>query len=116
MPNIDEIKFKKLNDALSAVMNMEPIIATSEATEKLTTEMQVGLARAYSDSGLRKYFEYKLNEALKSVALRSTTPFDIAFGKARILTIKEILVRGKQAFEELERIKAVTKKNLKKNS
>lgn len=105
MSKLDSEQLLALNNALQIVDTIEPIIDISDTGSDIDQEMRQGLAKAYAIAGFRKYLAYLHNRALKSTAMRSVTLVDQAAGKARALTSKEILVRGKQAFEEYDTVR-----------
>lgn len=106
----EEQKMDQINEAIKLLDVIEPLGGFAEPITEALAEQNFGLARMYSDAGYRKYLINEHNKAMKNVALRSATAVDIAFGKARILTLKELLVKGKRAFEEVQRIQALANK------
>lgn len=101
----DEKKISKLNAALKELMDIPPLIFYSEPTTQNQSKMLQGLARMYTDEGFRMYLEESIKSALKQVALKSESLIDMAAGKMRILTLKELLNTSKKSFEESEKIK-----------
>jgi hypothetical protein len=107
---MEEDLIKQLNDALALSLNIEPLTEFQETTNTNTARMNYGLAQAYANEGYREYLKEEINRAIKNTAVRSETLVDIAFGKARALTLKELLIKSKQAFEELQKIQELAKK------
>ncbi len=102
---MDEIeKIKNLNTALLMTLDMEPLTEFREPRNETTSRMLYGLAQVYSNEGFREYIQHEIDMAMKATATRSVNLVDIAAGKARALTLKELLAKGRNAFTELQRI------------
>lgn len=101
----EDKKIEKINKAFSLLMDMEPLIEFKESGNDLDSEMRYGLAQMYANQGFRKYLIANLNQSIKTAALRSESLVDMAFGKSRALTLKELLVKSKEAYENLEQFK-----------
>ena len=80
-----------------------------EPKNEQTARMNYGLAQVYANEGFREYIQHEIDVALKATATRSITLVDMAAGKARALTLKELLIKGKHAFEELQKINKLKK-------
>jgi hypothetical protein len=104
------IKIEALNSALADALNIDPLTEFHDPVSQNDVRMNYGLAQVYSNEGFREYLKIEIDRALKAAALRSVTLVDSAAGKARALVLKELLIKGKQAFEELQRIQALAKK------
>jgi hypothetical protein len=90
----------------------EPLVEYNDSKSEFYLD---SLARMYADEGFRKFLINNYNNAVKSASLRSVNEVDIAFSKARALTIKEILIRAKDAFEKADKIRKL-KINAEKQS
>ena len=95
---------QSLNHSLRGWLGFEPITEFHEPTNEQTARMNYGLAQVYANQGFREYVQHEIDVALKATATRSITLVDMAAGKARALTLKELLIKGKHAFEELQKI------------
>lgn len=105
----DVEKVSKINEALRLLMNLEPIVLMGDP-KPADREMLYGLAQAYANEGFRRYLLNLYLTAVRDTALRSEGVIDQAFGKARILTLKELLVQGKKSYDDLQRIEQLSKK------
>jgi hypothetical protein len=107
---IEELKtIHNLNVLLADCLDFDPLTGFQEPDTQLASSMNYGLAQVYANEGLRLYIQNEINRALKATATRSLTLVDMAAGKSRALTLKELLVKGKQAFEELQEIESLRK-------
>jgi hypothetical protein len=96
---LDDINklFQKLDDA-------SPLVEFTEPMQDIDWKMQEALARMYADEGFRNYLILCYNRCIKETALKTKTEIDIAYGKARALTIKELLIKSRDAFLKFEKI------------
>lgn len=109
----EEEKIQRLNELLESSLNIKPLSEFSE-NGQVTHEMNYALAQMFAMKGFRDYLVLEMNKAIKGSALRSVSLVDMAYGKARALTLKEILIKAKNAFETLERVKKIAgQKNIK---
>jgi len=97
---------EEINKAIQALDIVEPLIDYVEdpKSEREDRHNQA-LAAMYVSEDFRSYLISNLNAAIKATALRSVSEVDTAFGKARILTLKEILVKSRRAFIGFEKIR-----------
>ncbi len=102
---------QELNSTLKDILDTEPLLEFEETTDDLSHEQMYGLAQMYANKGFREYLINNINILTKSVALKSANMNDIFFGKARILTLKEILIKSKRAFESYDKGRKIDKKN-----
>ena len=94
-----------INKLFAALESAEPLLSFVDPKNELDYAQTEALARMYSDTAFRTFLINNYNSAVKAVALRSSTEVDIAFGKARALTYKEILVHAKRAYTNYEKLK-----------
>ncbi len=95
---------KELDDILKSVLEMEPLTTFKEPMSEANHQMKFGLARMYAEPGFRAYLENQLNAAIKNAALSSHDEKLGAGFKFRILTIKELISKSKEAFQESEKL------------
>lgn len=88
---------------LQEFMSVEPLTEFTDSPTE-TSEMLYGLAQMYANKGYREYLIMELSAATKNAAMRTVSLVDVAFAKARILTLKEQLIKSKRAYEQLEKL------------
>lgn len=98
------MEIQDINKALDLLMGMEPLI-DFEDPGPMKAEQYASLALLYTNEGFRSYLIRSYNSSLKDAALRSKTETDMAFGKAKALVYKKILVDAKRAFEHIEQLR-----------
>lgn len=114
MSNIEEI-----NRVLEQIVGMPPLVSFNGTKEAKTMEVHLAneaLARMYSDPGFRTYLQKTINHALMSAALNSKDEKEMYGNKMRVLTLWELYVKSKQAYEDygkLQIIKIKIKENAK---
>lgn len=99
-------KLNLINEALKDIMGIDPLVPFADPKNEMNYEENYALAQMYSTKGFRSYMEKMINNAITNAALRTTDLSDVYFSKARILTLKELLVQSKRAFDELNKIEA----------
>lgn len=99
--DIDQIG--RINSIIEELDVICPIPYTQPTTADAI--MNFGLARMYADEGFRKFMTNQINMEMKKSAMRTVTLVDVAFAKARILTLQEILAKGKVAFDEVSKLR-----------
>lgn len=90
------------------LLGMEPLTEIKDGGLRNTAAMNYGLAQVYSNEGFRAYIQESINRQLRA-SLTVTTLVDLAMHKARVVTLKELLRDGKQAFDELQKIQQIKK-------
>ena len=93
---------KDLNALLQAVCNIEPLTEYEEPIPEPDQEMKFGLAQVYANKGYRKYMENVINKSIKNAALFADDALQGAAMKGRVITLKELLIKSKRAFEDFE--------------
>lgn len=96
---------KVYNELLKEISGVESLPDYQNPKNELDHEINYALAEMYANKGFRTYLENTVNQAIKSAALRCENERDMIFAKARILTLKELLVISRRAFEQLQKIK-----------
>jgi hypothetical protein len=102
-----ENEIRQLNDALQTVMGLEPLTEIQPEANANSAGMNYGLAQVYANEGFREYMNMEINRQMVST-LTAETLVGLAERKARVLTLRELLVRGKRAFDELQKIQKLT--------
>lgn len=97
------IEIKQLNKVLSELSDIEPLVEFSEPMNEISHEMNYALAQMFASKGFRNYLEMAINSQIKSL-LKTETTNDIFFIKGRILTLKELLIISKRAFENVSKV------------
>lgn len=103
-----EEKTQRINAALEAFGF--PTFDTLNLDEKQNAEMLAGLAQAYAIPGFRKWIMFQLKRVYIAGVERTVTSEDPIFGKARALTLKELLRDGKRSFEEYQKLEAARRR------
>jgi hypothetical protein len=104
----DTEKIKDLNSVMQELLGMEPLTEIRDGGLRNTPAMNYGLAQVYANEGFRAYMQEAINRQLRA-SLTVTTLVDLAMHKARVVTLKELLRDGKQAFDELQKIQQLKK-------
>ena len=81
-------RLKELFD-LYPIENLQPGIVTEQ--------MKSGLAKFYSDPGMRLYLENAVKIALKNMAI-APDQIQITYYKSRVDVLEQLLAKGKQMF------------------
>jgi len=98
-----EEQFQQIYNArIEKLFDLYPIddLRPSQVNE----EMKGGLAKFYSNKGMRMYLENALKVALKNMAV-APTPVEITYYKSRVDVLEQLLAKGKQMFETTEQRK-----------
>ena len=93
---------------MQELLGMEPLTEIRDGGLRNTPAMNYGLAQVYASEGFRAYMQEAINRQLRA-SLTVTTLVDLAMHKARVVTLKELLRDGKQAFDELQKIQQLKK-------
>jgi hypothetical protein len=104
----DTIKIQELNKVMVEMLGMNPITEIKDGGLRNTPAMNYGLAQVYANEGFRAYMQEAINRQLRA-SLTVTTLVDLAMHKARVVTLKELLRDGKQAFDEYQKIQQLKK-------
>ena len=96
---------QELNKVLREICNIDPLIEYEEPMPEPDQEMKYGLAEVYANKGYRKYMENVINKAIKNAALLADDTLQGATMKGRIITLKELLIKSKRAFEDFSKKK-----------
>lgn len=99
---------KHINNLVCEMLGAVPLIAYKEPTNDVDAEWNSALARMYSDRGFRTYLENAVNLFTRAAAIGSADIVSLTYNKARIITLKELLIVSKNAFEQLNKIKSGT--------
>lgn len=94
----------EFNKFLREVLLMEPLTDFEEPKGELDHEMKEGLAQAYAIRGFRKYLERAVNVSIHNAAMSSGNEEIRGVFKGRALSLKELLLKGKRAFEQYEKL------------
>lgn len=94
---------KKINEVVAYLDGIEPLIEFKEPMNEISHEMNYALAQMFANKGYRSYLENNLNAQIKSL-MRAETTNDIFYLKGRIITLKELLIVAKRAFEKISEI------------
>lgn len=105
------MKTKNLNELLRAAWDIEPLLEFEEP-KTMDDEMVSGLAIIYANKGYRKYIKHAIDVAINNAAMCSENELQGAVMKSRIITLKELLSKGKECFEKVdERMKKLKNAN-----
>lgn len=107
---------EKINSELKRFMDTPPLVEYVEPMTQPNAEMLGALADCYASKGWRTYMVNAINQQTRAAVTKATTEVEMAFSKARILTLKELLIVARKAYYEKERITALAKKELEKES
>jgi hypothetical protein len=102
---------EEINKLIEELTNMPPLTEYKEPMNDINHAMNYGLAQMYGNKGFREYMQNQINIATKASALKSKDIEDVNFGKGRILTLKELLVKARRAFETFEKINLLKARN-----
>ena len=96
------MKLEELNKVLKEVLDIDPITDYQETVPTNLQEMKFGLALCYKEKGFREFLQNEINRAIKNAAIASDDEKTGAMFKGRVLTLKELLVKSKKAFEDID--------------
>lgn len=101
---------KKINKRLAKTSFLDPIEFTEPMNEQ-SHEMAFGLAQIYAVKGFRDYMIAEYHRSIKASAMNSESISEVLYFKARATTYKELLIAGKKAFENMNRLTAENRKS-----
>lgn len=104
MKGVQEKKIEKLNILVEKLLNLDPLTSYVEKGPENVQEMNYALAQMYALKGFRDYLELNIRRQIHRAAIHGEDVFDGVSAKARILTLKELLVNAKTAFNEYNKI------------
>lgn len=99
---MDEIA--KMNKLILALEPMEPLVLYKDPSNEADHAMMEGLAMVFGNRGFRDYLEMEYNKT-KDKTLLCSDLYGIMLLKARAATLKELLVKGRVAFQQYNNIK-----------
>lgn len=105
---------KKINTQVKEVLDESPVTTASRSRIDITETYHQCLAECYASKEWREYMENLINALTRDAVNNFQNIEDIRFKQGKIVSLKELLIRSKQAFELGNKINKI--KSLEKNA